>query len=229
METETTKPGTDPRPPKAGIEASINFQPPRLGPKTTSYSLLSSSEVSRKSRSVAAGVIDTTVGTGNISMPSSSTPPATTRKTSGRPISTTSGGVAENSLRAIGVDGEDDDVDLKTPINSPSAAPSTKGSKLAPDEGNRLSFSSLFSMGSTMQNSEPPESTPSSVAGSLRSGSAIDPQNPNPLSAYPTVKGESPTTATDNVSVTSTFHSVQSGVCIFCRYRQGNSSATDAR
>jgi hypothetical protein len=74
-------------------------------------------------------------------------------------------------------------------------------------EGNRLSFSSLFSLGSTIYSAVGPSAAPSvasSMAGSLNAGSLN--------SSVGIGKGEALPNSTDHTSVTSNPHSIQTGL-----------------
>ncbi|KAL8688915.1 MAG: hypothetical protein Q9218_005291 [Villophora microphyllina] len=212
--------------------------PPRS--RTPSHTLLHSNLnspiPSRKSRFADAGTTEGDTGRASISMPPPSTKPSTykpavTRQPSGGPTVTAGSGKGAISGNRGSMSNildrptvvEDYD---KTPniqwfsASEPSPPlPPDSNLKLPPSsattdaEGNRLSFTSLGSLGSaiyqgTIGSHSAPPSAASSNAGSVKSGS-FDP-NSAPLSPTRTsVRSDlsaSTTTATDPVSVTANVH-----------------------
>ena len=206
--------------------------------RTPSHSLLSSSpsasSVNRKGRFADAGTTGADIGRASISMPPPSAKPSSIyRPLNARRPSTTFTGIENGSLKTgmenISLDriGQElampDDVE-KTPNQSGShGGPSELSASLAlPEPGlkppsdtdgssNRLSFSSLYSLGSAIYSGTPgaasaPQSTASSNAGSVKS-TPLDHNLPNSAPLSPTrtsFRGEVPssaTTATDAVCV----------------------------
>ena len=205
-------------------------------PRTPSHSLLtnspSSNAANRKSRFADVGTVGGNVNRASISMPPPATKPSVTYRpsTSRRPSSIVSGNEnhplsahKEMSAKEIGDDSAILDDMEKTPIQSgsegkspeqlvlPEASLKPPGSDTE-STSNRLSFSSLYSLGSAIYSgatgvASAPQSTASSNAGSVkgasleRHGSATVPVSPTKAlikSDAPTA----PTTATDLVSVT---------------------------
>ncbi|MCJ1447326.1 MAG: hypothetical protein MMC23_007837 [Stictis urceolatum] len=114
--------------------------------------------------------------------------------------------------------------DGKENAGGSSATPSLKSIKQNDESANRLSFSSLFSMGSAIYNgamgptSNPGESQASSVAGSLKSNTmeipASTPNGPvSPSSVSTKADGASsaPSTSSDNVSISGSTHTLVPG------------------
>ena len=208
----------------------------RAKPRTPSHSLLtnsaSSTTTNRKSRFADVGTIGGTVNRASISMPPPATKPSSTYRppTSRRPSSIVSGNENQPPSPHIDISAKDmrddsaimDDVE-KTPIQSGSEGKSPEQlvlpeASLKPPSSdtestsNRLSFSSLYSLGSAIYNgatgaASAPQSTASSNAGSVK-GASLEQPGPATVPVSPTkgfIKSDSPsvpTTATDLVSVT---------------------------
>ena len=207
--------------------------------RTLLFSSSASSNTSRKGR-FEAGAIDQTIGRASMSMP----PPsklAASYKTSSRPSSvlTASEYGTEGDEGSSSVDKSvelTDDLE-KTPnigggegrsasvsygpLTLPDAALRPPKAASADGESNRMSFSSLFSMGSAVHGGaagpSAPQSTASSNAGSVK-GYVPDQNNTTTGPLSPSLgpgKGDAssaPTTATDPVSVTTTSHRQQPGL-----------------
>lgn len=221
-------------------DASREPRPGGVKTRTLSHSLLSTSPsisaVNRKSRFADAGTTGASIGRASISMPPPATkPPFTYRpSTSRRPSSSLL--IGEKPIHRKGMQdtpsahsgnamGEAEDVE-KTPNQSTPGMPHEPSAPLVLPEAslrppgsdtdgssNRLSLSSLHSLGSVIYNgvtgsaASAPQSTASSNAGSVRSNTVdLHGSNSAPLSpSKSSMKGETPssaTTATHAVSVT---------------------------
>ena len=208
--------------------------------RVPSHSLLSSQNAAlpnRKSRFADVGTTGYNVGRASISMPPPATKPSSIYKPSAvrRPSAMHHTGMDIKEIEA-GIDGTIEEGVLRDPIGlddiertiSLSGSQRTSGSdqqipsavldaSLKPPTpnltkpGDRLSFSSLYSLGSAIYNgaagiASNPQSTASSTAGSIKGTVSEIPPNP-PMRLSPTLgpgKGETasnPTTATDPVSV----------------------------
>lgn len=227
----------DPTSPSAN-DPSDSSKGPSTGakPRTPSHSLLtnsaSSTTTNRKSRVADVGTVGGNVNRASISMPPPTTKPSSTYRpsTSRRPSSIVSGN--ENHPLSAHVDMSanetmDDSAILddaeKTPIQSgsegkspeqlvlPEASLKPPGSDTE-STSNRLSFSSLYSLGSAIYNgatgaTSAPQSTASSNAGSVK-GASLEQHGSATVPVSPTkgfIKGDAPsvpTTATNLVSVT---------------------------
>ena len=205
--------------------------------RTLSHSLLSTSPSntipSRKSRFADAGSVGGNIGRASLSMP----PPASKSSSVNKPghaRHSTSSPIAESIDMSFSVDGAKDDqsfvesaameelqksVSTVSHTSAPEAIVSegSDGSLKPPNAGlqrpgDRLSFSSIYSLGSAIYNgatapTSAPQSVASSNAGSIRSGlSEQPPPGHTPLSpSLGSAKGDaisSATTATDPVLVT---------------------------
>ncbi|MCJ1351393.1 MAG: hypothetical protein MMC33_001377 [Icmadophila ericetorum] len=201
--------------------------PPRLESRTASRSLLSSSSsssVSRKGRSVEAGLISNDINRASISMP----PPASKPLRANMAGSASADILAQKEPDGTGALLMADDSE-KTPNmsgaegSSPNPPLALPESALRPhkagvgnqdDENNRLSFSSLFSMGSAIYGGpgggiSSAQSTASSTAGSVRNVDNPAPATPSlspPLGSNRAETVSSITTATDPVSITTLSH-----------------------
>ena len=208
--------------------------------RTLSHSLLSTSPSnampSRKSRFADAGPVGGNVSRASLSMPPPSTKPSSLHKQSHARHPSTTSPITESSDIDPDVDGTNDTRDERNPVESAAmeelqksfsavshvSAPETNVSEgsdgnLKPPNaglhhpGDRLSFSSLYSLGSAIYNGATapmsgPQSNASSNAGSIKSGlSEQPPPAPTPLSpSLGSGKGEAvsaATTATDPVLV----------------------------
>ena len=204
--------------------------------RTPSHSLLtnsaSSTSINRKSRFADVGTVGGNVNRASISMPPPATKPSSTYRpsTSRRPSSIVSGNenhpISAHTDMSVKESSDDsailDDVE-KTPIQSgsegkspeqlvlPEASLKPPGSDTE-STSNRLSFSSLYSLGSAIYNgatgvASAPQSTASSNAGSVK-GASLEQTGPATVPVSPSkgfIKTDSPsvpTTATDLVSVT---------------------------
>ena len=208
--------------------------------RVPSHSLLSSQNVtlpSRKSRFADVGTTGYNVGRASISMPPPATKPSSIYKPSAvrRPSAMHNTGVDIKEIEA-GIDGTIgegvtrdsaglDDIERTISLSGsqrtsasdqqvPSAILDANLKPPTPNltkPGDRLSFSSLYSLGSAIYNgatgiSSAPQSTASSTAGSIK-GITSEIPPPTPMHLSPTLgpgKGEAasnPTTATDPVSV----------------------------
>lgn len=219
--------------------------PPRSRTSSSSHSLLSSNlappVTSRKSRFADAGTTPATTDRASISMPPPSGKPPTYKSSasrqplSGSPMHLGLGKEenvhgAKGAIRALDQSAGPSDPDKMPDIQTlPASEPC---SPLAPDstlklppvpaasdpDGNRLSLSSLYSLGSAIYNGavgaqSAPPSAASSNAGSVKSGT-FDP-TAAPLSPTRTsIRSDlsaSVTTATDPVSVTANAHNQTQG------------------
>ena len=207
--------------------------PPRLESRTASRSLLSSSSsssVSRKGRSVEAGLISNDINRASISMP----PPASKPLRANMAGSASADILAQKEPDGTGALLMADDSE-KTPNmsgaegSSPNPPLALPESALRPhkagvgnqdDENNRLSFSSLFSMGSAIYGGpgggiSSAQSTASSTAGSVRNVDNPAPATPSlspPLGSNRAETVSSITTATDPVSITTLSHTSSPGL-----------------
>ncbi|KAL8826876.1 MAG: hypothetical protein Q9191_003527 [Dirinaria sp. TL-2023a] len=237
-DTEPQKSLTDVANEDTPSDAAKGTRPVGVKTRTPSHTLLSSSPststINRKSRFADIGTT-TNIGRASISMPPPATTPSFTYRpsTSRRPSATLLGNekpitrASMESTRPVRPGNEilePEDVE-KTPSQSTHGAPLEPSTSLSLPEpslkppssdtdgsSNRLSFSSLYSLGSAIYNGatgavSAPQSTASSNAGSIKSnpleqhGSNSAPLSPSKSS----LKGETPssaTTATDPVSVT---------------------------
>ena len=208
--------------------------------RVPSHSLLSSQNAAlpnRKSRFADVGTTGYNVGRASISMPPPATKPSSIYKPSAvrRPSAMQSTGmdIRENEVGIDGTIGEGvtrdsaglDDIErtISLSCSQRTSASDQQVSSAVPDAnlkpptpnltkpGDRLSFSSLYSLGSAIYNgatgiASAPQSTASSTAGSIK-GTISEIPPPTPMHLSPTLgpgKGEAasnPTTATDPVSV----------------------------
>ena len=208
--------------------------------RVPSHSLLSSQNAglpNRKSRFADVGTTGYNVGRASISMPPPATKPSSIYKPSAvrRPSAMHNTGmdIKENEIGIDGTIGEGvtrdsaglDDIERTISLSGsqrtsasdqqvPSAVVDANLKPPTPNltkPGDRLSFSSLYSLGSAIYNgttgiASAPQSTASSTAGSIK-GTISEIPPPTPMHLSPTLgpgKGEAasnPTTATDPVSV----------------------------
>ncbi|KAL8987194.1 MAG: hypothetical protein Q9177_003575 [Variospora cf. flavescens] len=218
--------------------ASFTRPTPPLRSRTPSHTLLHSAlnapAGSRKSRFADAGTSEGNTGRASISMPPPANKPLTYKPSPSRQLSgnltmnllaekelnsssSTAGSKAADQSTLIG----DFESNVQTIPASEPCSPLPPDSTLKPPtsstatdiEGNRLSLSSLYSLGSALYNGtfaahSAPASTASSNAGSVRSG-IFDPSSV-PLSptraSFRSELSASVTTATDPVSVTANTH-----------------------
>ena len=199
--------------------------------RTPSHSLLTNPQTTnapnRKSRFADIGTVGGTVGRASISMPPPATKPTSIYKPSTvrRPTGTqnpTDTRDAQAGLddtaeeRAPAEGGSPDDVEKiistpSMPVSEPHSPSAVSDSSLKPPgsalnrPGDRMSFSSLYSLGPAIYSGAPgPPSAASSTAGSVRS---VDQSTPTTVPMSPSLgstKGEAAslaTTATDPVSV----------------------------
>ena len=212
-----------PHAPARAFDPSQDAALPLLKSRTTSHSLLSSSSnssnASRKGRVTEIGVIDGNVGRVSMSMPppvSMSSPTQRYSKEKSNESQGTKDLDKTPSLSGIGrLSGSYAALSLPDSAMKPPSSVASAGDY----ESNRLSYSSLFSMGSINQSgpSDSP-SAASSTAGSVK-GTMPDAAYPpaGTITMPPTIgssKGDvlsPPTTAADLVNVTTTSHNQRSG------------------
>lgn len=226
--------------------------------RVPSHSLLSSQNVTlpnRKSRFADVGTTGYNVGRASISMPPPATKPSSVYKPSAvrRPSAMHNTGMEIKEIEA-GIDGTIgegvtrdsaglDDVERTISLSGsqrtsasdqqvPSAVLDANLKPPTPNltkPGDRLSFSSLYSLGSAIYNgatgiASTPQSTASSTAGSVK-GIISEMPPPTPMHLSPTLgpgKGEAasnPTTATDPVSVIANFQPLHQGSEVLWTYR----------
>ncbi|KAL8651507.1 MAG: hypothetical protein Q9210_003210 [Variospora velana] len=223
--------------------ASFTRPTPPLRSRTPSHTLLHSAlnapAGSRKSRFADAGTSEGKTGRASISMPPPANKPSTYKPSPSRQFSgnLTMNLLAEKEQNSSSSTGglkaadqsaliEDFESNVQTIPASEPCSPLPPDSILKPptsstaidSEGNRLSLSSLYSLGSALYNGtlgvqSAPASTASSNAGSVKSG-IFDPSSV-PLSptraSFRSDLSASVTTATDPVSVTANTHPQHQG------------------
>ena len=209
-----------------------------IGRVPSSHSLLSTpnnaSPPNRKSRYADVGTVGGSIGRASISMPPPTTKsssiyrPASSRRPTNlsgamdpREAETTPDGTIEESV--VGDSAVLQDLEKTTSLPSSQGMPASEShSPLVPPDsslkppssslnkpGDRLSFSSLYSLGSSIYGAaglpSAPQSAASSTAGSIKS-TPFEQPTPSPISpSLGSAKGEavaSATTATDPISVT---------------------------
>ena len=196
---------------------------PPLKSRTTSHSLLSSSSnssnASRKGRVTEIGVIDGNIGRASMSMPPPVSMSSPAQKYSKEKSSDSQG--TEDVDKTPNLNGIGRLSSSYAALSLPDSAmkPTSSVSSAGDNESNRMSYSSLFSMGSINQSG--PSASPSaasSTAGSMK-GAISDAAYPSASTvsvppALGTNKGDvlsPPTTATDLISVTTSSHNQRSG------------------
>ena len=212
----------------------LNENPVRLKSRTPSHSLLrmspsSSTSIDRKSRSAASGATVTPTERASISMPPPSNPSSrrplneyvpsgkapvlssdslkTSRSTDDavKPMDTTRNVLDNSDEKTPSVSGAQADNVARLALPDPSLKISSPASGDMEISSNRLSFSSLRSIGSAIYSQgRSANSAASSNADSLHSGLERVPSNNMPISpTRSAIRGDShpPTTATDPVSV----------------------------
>lgn len=234
-------PTDTPHPPNPPAAANTRPTPPPRS-RTSSHTLLSSNlnphATSRKGRFVDAGTTAGTSDRASISMPPSSSHkhPAARQQSalamdlgSGKDDNLSVGKLGGRTLdESVVVHDQDKMPDIQTlPASepcSPMAPDSTlklpSSSTVSDPEGNRLSLTSVYSLGSAICNGavgsqSAPPSAASSNAGSVKSGSfdpAAAPLSPTRTSIRSDLSA-SVTTATDPVSVTANAHTQAQGPC----------------
>ena len=205
--------------------------------RTPSHSLLSApSNValpSRKSRFADVGAVGGNIGRASISMPPPTTKPYSIYRPASSRRPTTLPSTMDFKDGETGLDGTTEenivgDSAVLQDLENTSSLPGSQGalvteanSPLVPLEsglkppssglnkpGDRLSFSSLYSLGSAIYGaaglSSAPQSAASSNAGSIKSAASEQPMHtPTPIpQSLGSAKGASATTATDPISVT---------------------------
>ena len=237
---------TNPKGPPTSASSTRPTPPPRS--RTPSHTLLHTSlnapMTSRKSRFVDAGTTEGNTGRASISMPPPANKPPAYKPLVSRqpshPLPYQSGAVKEGKPacdvdRAQSLDHKTTMAEKEHMSNNQTQPTSEPCSPLPPDstlkppvpstgidsDGNRLSFPSLYSLGSAIYNGtigaqSAPASTASSNAGSIRSGT-FDP-TPAPLSptrlSTRSELSAPVTTATDPVSVTANAYTQHQGSCL---------------
>ncbi|KAI4168798.1 MAG: hypothetical protein LQ343_006121 [Gyalolechia ehrenbergii] len=221
---------------------SISLTRPRppLRSRTPSHTLLHSnlnaSTTSRKSRFADVGTTEGSIGRASISMPPPANKPPTHKQSASRQLSSgltvdvgpEKGDKSKNRISGVKefdqspvMEASEQTPNIQTLPASEPCSPLPPDSTLKPPtssatidkDGNRLSLSSLYSLGSAIYNGtvgvhSAPASAASSNAGSVKSGTidpASVPLSPTRLSARSDLSA-AVTTATDPVSVTANAH-----------------------
>ncbi|KAL9025828.1 MAG: hypothetical protein Q9196_005418 [Gyalolechia fulgens] len=229
-----------PKSPHTSIGVTRPTPTPPLRSRTPSHTLLHSnldaSTTSRKSRFADAGTTEGSTGRASISMPPPANKPSTYKPFVSRQLShslnvgiglekggkskTSASGVKDVDQSLVMEDGERTPNIQTLPASEPCSPlppdPTLKpriSSATIDNDGNRLSLSSLYSLGSAIYNGtvgvhSAPASAASSNAGSVKSGTfdpASVPLSPKRLSVRSDLSA-AVTTATDPVSVTANAH-----------------------